>query len=551
MCELCNTSLPALPAPPPPKKPRNSSTKKQDTKKAPPASEFFKPKPTPSRQITPADFFKPAAPAPAKPSAAQSSSSATAASAPSVAAAAAAAPVAAHAAPPAAAASAASGPADELTLPLVQYGPLRAGWRPGAPVPYSHVAAALEAVEATRSRLAKELILTNAFRAALALQASAECHEAMCYLLAPTKDAQTGGHRIRPDWSPDSAPLGLTSTAIRNAVLETSGASRAQFSAAYKKSGDSGSAALSLRECGGRQTLLLQPQPLTAAGVLKTLRALPSLSGTGAESRKSQRLASLLRAARGVETKWLVRTFLPHMSAGISLEASVLTAMGGAAAVEGSGGAGSSSGGGGSGGSSSGGSGGGIGGNPLPSAVTIKQAHETVRDSYALRPDVAALVAALLHGGIASVPLACCVQPGVPPQPMLAKPCNSIEGLLKSIVAAATASATASSRRASPSKHGAQQSAAGEPPAGVRATIMVAAEHKYDGQRAQVHRTPDGTVRLFSRKLDEMTYKYATPLLSFPDPNGSSYSFDLSPPHSRTPLSSPHPCAGTRRWWRR
>jgi len=36
----------------------------------------------------------------------------------------------------------------------------------------------------------------------------------------------------------------------------------------------------------------------------------------------------------------------------------------------------------------------------------------------------------------------------------------------------------------------------------------VAAEHKYDGQRAQIHRTANGDIKLFSRKIDDMTYKY-------------------------------------------
>ena len=42
----------------------------------------------------------------------------------------------------------------------------------------------------------------------------------------------------------------------------------------------------------------------------------------------------------------------------------------------------------------------------------------------------------------------------------------------------------------------------------MRAAGGYAAEWKYDGQRAQVHVLPDGTVKLFSRKLDDMTLKY-------------------------------------------
>ena len=46
--------------------------------------------------------------------------------------------------------------------------------------------------------------------ACLALDASPGCLEACCYLLSPAKDAQSGGHRLRPDWSTDARPLGLS-----------------------------------------------------------------------------------------------------------------------------------------------------------------------------------------------------------------------------------------------------------------------------------------------------------------------------------------------------
>ena len=54
----------------------------------------------------------------------------------------------------------------ELTEALHLYSPGAAGWPSAAPVPYSHIAAALDAVSATRSRLTKELVLTNFFRKA-------------------------------------------------------------------------------------------------------------------------------------------------------------------------------------------------------------------------------------------------------------------------------------------------------------------------------------------------------------------------------------------------
>ena len=117
-----------------------------------------------------------------------------------------------------------------LTLPLAQYAPQRACWRrPGAAVPYAHLAAALDALEATRSRLAKECVLSNTFRSVLALRAPPSELEAACYLLSPAKDAQTGGHRLRPDWQPGGKPLGITHGAITAAILEATGARPQQY----------------------------------------------------------------------------------------------------------------------------------------------------------------------------------------------------------------------------------------------------------------------------------------------------------------------------------
>lgn len=74
----------------------------------------------------------------------------------------------------------------------------------------------------------------------------------------------------------------------------------------------------------------------------------------------------------------------------------------------------------------------------------------------------------------------CTLRAGVPSQPMLARPCTSIADAIKLLL-------------------------------GGGASATIAAEHKYDGQRAQVHRAADGSVRLFSRKLDDMTSKVHTP----------------------------------------
>ena len=366
----------------------------------------------------------------------------------------------------------------DLTLPLAQYVPDQACWHhKNGPIPYAHLAAALDALEATRSRLAKDTILTNVFRSILALRAPSAEIEAACYLLSPAKDAQTGGHRLRPDWHPANKPLGITAGSITNAILEASGAKPAQYRALYGKLRDSGAAALALRDGGGRQQLLAPPPPLTAGGVRATLLQLAEVSGTGAERRKAQSLTRLLRAARGSEVKWLVRTFVPHMQCGVSLEASVLPALGMAALACGDAEAKAGKEGVGSGGLAC------AGETRPPSGSQLKEAAAAIRQSYAMRPDVGALVAALLEAGLPGVVAAGTLREGVPTQPMLAKPATSVDDVI--------------ARMRPPAAKG-----------GARPVVRVTAEYKYDGQRCQLHRTAAGEIRLFSRKNDDMTYKY-------------------------------------------
>ena len=125
-------------------------------------------------------------------------------------------------------------------------------------------------------------MLTNAWRSALAARASAPELTALAYLLAPVKDAQSGGHRLAPDWHiADSKPLvrggasilgplgaphtprlalptltqrlrrsrplspqGLSHGALTGAILDATGASRAQYSKAFGRTRDAGDAAL-------------------------------------------------------------------------------------------------------------------------------------------------------------------------------------------------------------------------------------------------------------------------------------------------------------------
>ena len=103
-------------------------------------------------------------------------------------------------------------------------------------IPYAHVAAAMDLLAQTKSRLEKERVLTNLFRTLMAMGARPAELAATCYLLSPEKDSQTGGHRLRPDW--EDCVLNVGGRTITAAVLEATGASKDQNRRAYEATRD-------------------------------------------------------------------------------------------------------------------------------------------------------------------------------------------------------------------------------------------------------------------------------------------------------------------------
>ena len=88
-------------------------------------------------------------------------------------------------------------------------------------------------------------------------------------------------------------------------------------------------------------------------------------------------------------------------------------------------------------------------------------------------PNYDAVIPALLTVGVNKLREECKLTPGVPLKPMLAKPTKAIGEVLDRFE-------------------------------GKRFTC----EYKYDGERAQVHKLPDGTVGVFSRNSEDMSKKY-------------------------------------------
>ena len=109
----------------------------------------------------------------------------------------------------------------------------------------------------------------------------------------------------------------------------------------------------------------------------------------------------------------------------------------------------------------------------LPLDIKLDAAVAIIKKAYSEVPSYDSLLDALLRVPLQELHRACTLTPGIPVAPMLAKPTKSIVDVLKRLN-------------------------------GCRFTC----EYKYDGERAQVHMTPDGKTKVFSRSLLDTSEKF-------------------------------------------
>jgi DNA ligase-1 len=104
----------------------------------------------------------------------------------------------------------------------------------------------------------------------------------------------------------------------------------------------------------------------------------------------------------------------------------------------------------------------------------LRKATNLLKQAYTEVPSFDVVVPSLLKYGISSLPSHCFLTPGVPVKVMLGKPCKGIQDVVTHF--------------------------------GKNTKFTL--EFKYDGERAQIHVLPDGTVKIYSRNLENNTGKY-------------------------------------------
>ncbi|KAJ7630920.1 ATP-dependent DNA ligase [Roridomyces roridus] len=255
-------------------------------------------------------------------------------------------------------------------------------------------------------------------------------------------------NRLSPDYV--GVELGIGESLLIKAIGESTGRSIATIKADLKKEGDLGLVAMNSKNS---QKTLFKPKPLTLSFVFSNLREIALTSGHSSQAKKVSIITKLLAACQGHEAKYIVRSLEGKLRIG-NAERSVVVALAHAAVLAEKDKAGKK-----------------WSKDKLTSR--LEEGANIIKSVYSELPSYDEVIPALLKHGVEGLRDHCKLTPGVPLKPMLAKPTKAIGEVLDRFE-----------------------------------NKRFTSEYKYDGERAQVHMLPDGTVGVFSRNSEDMSKKY-------------------------------------------
>nr|CDS26305.1 DNA ligase 1 [Hymenolepis microstoma] len=344
---------------------------------------------------------------------------------------------------------------DEFDPSKDSYDPIKDScWGLNEPVPYIAFAKTLERVEGISSRLKIIEVLANFYRSVGVLSPKELPN---CINLSI--------NRLGPSY--EGLELGIGESLLIKALTLTTGASNDRIKSELNRLGDLGAVAESVRS---RQQTMFKPKSLTLQVVYDRLKEISLMVGNASQTKKIKLIQTLLVACRECEAKYLIRSLQGKLRIGLA-EQSVLAALGQAVAM-----------------------------TPFHSVRTLLASGNSlppdaldassrmksdswkthcdeivgrVKQAYAQCPNYEVIVQSLLEDGPDNVHKRCCIKPGIPLRPMLAHPTHGVLEVLKRFDQA-----------------------------------DFTCEYKYDGERAQIHLLPDGSVRVYSRNQEDNTSKY-------------------------------------------
>lgn len=253
--------------------------------------------------------------------------------------------------------------------------------------------------------------------------------------------------------------LGIAETTLMKAIAQTTGRTLAQIKTDAQNTGDLGIVA---EKSKSNQRLMFVPAPLTVASVFIKLKEIAKMSGHSAMIKKGDKIQAMFVSCRHSEARFFMRSLLGKLRIGLA-EQSLLQALAMACTLTPPNQ---------------------IGYPPkiLNAAKGLKESViKTKIDANALEiktiychcPNYDKIIKVLLEDGVNGLSEKCEMTPGIPLKPMLAHPTKGVGEVLQRFD-------------------------------GLKFTC----EWKYDGERAQIHISENGTVSIYSRNQENNTTKY-------------------------------------------
>ncbi|OMO55604.1 DNA ligase, ATP-dependent [Corchorus capsularis] len=248
----------------------------------------------------------------------------------------------------------------------------------------------------------------------------------------------------------ENIELNIGGSLVTSALEEACGTNRSKIREMYNDIGDLGDVAQAFRQT---QTLLAPPPPLLIRDVFSVVRKISVQTGSGSTTRKKNLIVNLMRSCREKEMKFLVRTLVRNLRIGAMMK-TILPALAQAVVMHSS-----------------------LNlyheGNADSLKEKLQDVSTAVIEAYNVLPTLDMIVPSLMKEGISFSSSTLSITPGIPIKPMLAKITNGVPEVLK-----------------------------------LFQNKAFTCEYKYDGQRAQIHKLPNGAVRVYSRNGDETTSRF-------------------------------------------
>lgn len=319
----------------------------------------------------------------------------------------------------------------------------------GEPVPFSRLCDVFQYLEGQSGRLLKIKALCNFYRSVIALTPE---NLIQCVYLSVNK--------LAPAY--EGIELGIGDSLVLKAICDSTGSSLKMMRKELSRVGDLGLVAEGRKST---QKTLFKPKPLDVVKVYRAYRSIAESSGANVNGKKVDTIKSLLVSAGENQVKFIVRGLQGQLRIGCS-EITVIHALAHAIAL-----------------------------TPPNTkcsresmeeqvnrgllvsedelAEEMQKSLEILKRAHSEAPNWEKIIPALVEYGIDGLLDHCHLTPGVPVKAMLAKPSSGVSDILKRL---------------------------GE--------LSFTLEYKYDGERAQIHLSEDGSIKIFSRNLEDNTGKY-------------------------------------------